>query len=107
MHSAENTGDVRCLTDAPLPFFVLAGLIERMLEEYCRQYGRSSAAAFSAAAFSSGSIRILNCVLFRCERANKGLAAPRLSRTTLFHRRLHFSFAYAKHAFSYFAQDRA
>ena len=22
MHSAENTGDVRCLTDAPLPFFV-------------------------------------------------------------------------------------
>ena len=26
MHSAENTGDVRCLTDAPLPFFVRVGL---------------------------------------------------------------------------------
>ena len=26
MHSAENTGDGRCLTDAPLPFFVRVGL---------------------------------------------------------------------------------
>ena len=26
MHSAENTGDVRCLTDSPLPFFVRVGL---------------------------------------------------------------------------------
>ena len=36
MHSAENTGDVRCLTDAPLPFFfVRAGSTDAARSHVC------------------------------------------------------------------------